>query len=441
MGDWTNKLDVKKLENEFHRLGTINRAIGLGSDEYFHTLRNEADYRLAYNSCPPLKFIVGKRASAFNAGVMEVLNRSNGNYARGAEARELKTRLERPNALQTAKQFRSQQNIYIDVYGYCPVLKVAPVGFEDGIPSAMWNIPPWLFDVKYGKDFLYKTDLTEIYKSFWMEWDGRRVELSKENLFFIFDDGIGTDTDVALTIPDSRLVSLEYPVSNIVAAYKARNTLITKKGAIGILSNDGRDQAGTVPLPDGEKDQVQKAFSRYGITGQPYQVIITEAALKWQQMGTPTKDLMLFEEIEDDVNQITDAYGYPVELVSRKAGVTYANKREAKRDLYEDTIIPQAESRVEQLNRGLLGEDSSLVISVDYSHVEVLQDGNEAKARARKALNETLKMEYDNGLITKNDWLEALGRDRVNDPEFDKYKTETTNSLNNESDPPENTGA
>jgi hypothetical protein len=216
--------------------------------------------------------------------------------------------------------------------------------------------------------------------------------------------------------------------------------LIVKKGAIGILSNDSRDQSGTIPLPEGEKDDVQKAFSRYGIIGQPFQVIVTEASLKWQQMGSPTKDLMLFEEIEDDVNQLTDGYGYPVELMSRKSGVTYANKREAKRDFYNDTVVPQAEGRVEQLSAGLIHKDSNLVIGVDYSGVEVMQDGQEAKAKARKALNEALKLEYDSGLITKNDWLVGLGRDKVDDPEFDKYKTETT-PQQNEKPTPENTGA
>src|SRR5690606_29762346 len=150
-------------------------------------------------------------------------------FARGGDAKRVLDLLRRPNFLQSEKQFNSQQNIYIDIYGYCPVLKVSPVGFEDE-PTSMWNIPPWLFDVKYGNDFVAQTQISDIYKSFWMEWQGKRVELNKDNLFFVFDDGIGTDTDVALTIPDSRLVSLEYPVSNIVAALMARNTLITKKG-------------------------------------------------------------------------------------------------------------------------------------------------------------------------------------------------------------------
>jgi hypothetical protein len=156
MGDWDNKLDIAKLENSFHKMGTFNRAIGLDSESNFLNLKCEADYRLAYNSCPPLKAIIGKRASAFNAGVLEVLNKNTGNYGTGSEAKALNMLLNKPNALQTAKQFRSQQNTYVDIYGYCPVVKIVSVGFEDMAPNSMWNIPPWLFDIKYGSDFLYK---------------------------------------------------------------------------------------------------------------------------------------------------------------------------------------------------------------------------------------------------------------------------------------------
>src|SRR5690606_14233067 len=102
-------------------------------------------------------------------------------------------------------------------------------------------------------------------KKFKMLWAGGVKELKVENLHFIYDDGIGTEYDSNLLIPDARLVGCDYIVSNLIAALKSRNTLITKRGAIGILSNAVTDSSGPMPFVEGEKERVQKEFKNYGI--------------------------------------------------------------------------------------------------------------------------------------------------------------------------------
>ena len=57
-----------------------------------------------------------------------------------------------------------------------------------------------------------------------------------------------------------------------------------------------------------------------------------------------------------------------------------------------------------------------------YNHSRSKKD----EADARKVMNEALKIEWDNGLITKNMWLEELEEERVPNPLFDKYKFELT---------------
>lgn len=438
MSTWDNcskTSRIDRLENYFQAIGS-NRVFAYGKEEYYMELKNERDYLMAFNSCPPLKAIIGKRAKAFNTGKIEIINKNTGNYATGSLAKSIREKLEKPNVLQTGRHFFSQHNHYIDIFGYCPVLVMRPSGMPDEI-SALWNIPPWLFDIDYTGKWIKQAKIKEIYKTYYMYWGGEKVELDFENLKFVFDDGVGTEGDTNLTIPDSRLVSLEYPVSNTIASYKSRNTLITKRGAVGILSNDSKDAAGLIPLKPNQKDDVQRDFQKYGIVGQPYQVIITDAALKWQQMGFPTKDLMLFEEIEDDINRMCDGYGWPPQLIARTKDVTFDNKKEGTKEAYRDTIIPESESRMEQFSNAILPEDANIMIRRDYSEIEVLQEDTRSKAEARRAMNEALKIEYEAGLITKNDWLEALGYDRRTDPGFDDYKT--TNTETNET-APENTG-
>lgn len=391
-------------------------------DTVYYECRNEKEFLIAYNLCSPLKSIIGKRAKAFNNGKLEILKKSDNNYAKGQYAEDIKKLIQNPNPLQTQKQFFSQQNHYIDIFGYCPVLRVRPVGMPNEI-SSIWNIPPYLInDLDFTGKWLKQKNISDIFRKLTITWNGDTEELPLDDIYFVFDDGIGTDIDTNLNIPDSRLIGNEYPISNIIAAYKSRNTLITKRGAIGILSNDSKDQAGTIPLPEGEKDAVQKEFRQYGLTGQPKQVIITDAALKWQQMGFSTKDLLLFEEIEDDISRLCDSYGYPVELIASTKQTSYENKRQAKKSLYRDAIIPESESRMEQNSRGILDPTKGFYMIFDFSDVDVIQEEQKEKAEARRLTDEAFKIEYDNGLITKNDWREGLGLDRLPIEEFNQYK-------------------
>lgn len=416
-------------------------AYAITGETYFFPLLNEQDFLKAYRNCPPVKIITNKRAKMFNTGKLKYINTNSEKEVKGQNFYP-KTLLDKPNVLQNRDQFQAQQNVYIDVFGYCPVLGLDDYG-NPGQYSQIWNIPPWLFDITYTRNWINQNKISGIYKEYFMNWEGELRPLKFDNVHFIFDDGVGTDIDTNLTIPDSRLVGLDYPVSNIIAAYKSRNTLITKRGAIGVLSGVP-DKYGAVSFKEGEVDRVQTEFKKYGLIGQPFQVIITEAALKWQQMGFATKDLMLFEEVEESTNALHDAYGYPVELSSRSKGGGLAkgeDKEEAVRAVYRDTIIPESNSRMEQQTQIFKKGAPNISVTRDFSDVPALQEDSKKRGEARKALNEALLIEWENNLITRNMWLEELGESKVDDPEFDKYKKDVEPEIVEDENAPANIGA
>lgn len=415
--------DFKSIEHFIEHGKRHSSFYGLAGESCFIDLCNERDYLDAYNNCSPLKSIIAGKSKAFNSGRVFVKNRNTGKEVKSGIAKTITDLLKKPNPLQRQNQFFIQQNIYVEVFGYCPVLKINPAGMPDEI-SSVWNIPPWLFDIEYTKKWLQQTDINQIYDSYWINWNGVRAPINKKNLSFIFDDGIGTEDDTNLTIPDSRLKGLSYEVSNIIAAYKSRNTLITKRGAIGILSNRAEDADGATAIMPNAKEDLQKQFGRYGLTGQAYQIIITDANLEWQQMGFPTKDLMLFEEIEDDIYRICDAYGYKSVLLATTKNTTYENQNTARKSMYEETIIPESAARMEQFSDILMPDDTNNVIDRDFSHLAVLQEDKVQAAIARNTLDTALQVEYTRGLITKNDWREKLGDERLSideDPTGDDY--------------------
>lgn len=413
------------LINSEYLLDKYNNHVGhhfISGETFFLDLKCERDFLNAYIECSPLKSLIGKRAKCFNTGIVDVYNSGSDKRGIGVEANSIRKILQRPNILQTGKQYFSQLNHYIDLFGYCPVLRIRPTGMVDEV-TALWNLPPWLFDLEYTKNWLLQNKISGIYKEYFIEWNGQRIKLNFEDVFFIFDDGFGTDFDSNLTIPDSRLVSLEYPISNIIAAYKTRNTLITKRGALGILSNGAKDTAGVIPLVDEEKQRLQNDFKKYGLVGQPFQIIISDANLQWQQMGFATRELMLFEEIDDDISRLCDAYGWPLELMAfaLKGNFNSTDKKEAIKSAYRDTVIPESDSRMEQFTRGVVSEGANLYVWCDFSKVEVLQQDKMLIAQTRATMSTTAEKEYKAGLINKNRWLELIGEEKIADPKFEEY--------------------
>jgi hypothetical protein len=421
---WTGINEDYFIETAYAKGGSLG--VGIGGD-YFFNLSNEQDFLRAYTNCSPLKSIISKRGKAFNTAKLKVVSAEDPKKrVNNAATKAIEKLLKKPNALQRRKQFMAQMHAYVDVFGYCPIIRMSPSAMPWEI-SSLWNIPPWLFDIEFTKKWLKQTEIEGIYKDVFMEWEGEKIKLNMKDVFFVFDDEIGTQKDTNLTIPDSRLVGLDYEVCNIIATMKSRNTLITKRGAVGILSNEGKDRAGVIPLEEDEKKDLQRDFKKYGIVGQPYQIIITNAALKWQQIGFATKDLQLFEEIEDDINSLCDAYGWLPQLMARgkSSSLNGNDRKEAQKMVYRDTIIPESESRLEQLAEGILAADpntyGNLTIVADFSEVYILQEDKKILAETRQIDVLVFDKLFMMGLFTKNEILIQLGFEPKADSEFDKY--------------------
>jgi len=121
--------------------------------------------------------------------------------------------------------------------------------------------------------------------------------------------------------------------------------------SIGILSNTSTDDAGPIPMEVDAKKQLQDDFQNYGLTHDQWQIIITDANLKWQQIALPIKDMMLGEFFSNDEIQIANAYMFPIPLMNNfKSAAGQANMAQFNKQLYTDKIIPDWEMFQNALN-------------------------------------------------------------------------------------------
>lgn len=369
----------------------------------------------AYMGCPPLAAVLNRKTQAYLNGKTYIENTNTGKVVKtGAAARYMKL-LSRPNPLQTWKQFEAQQYLYTQMYGWCICLPIMPAGFEKADISyagSLWNIPPFMVDVKESTKLFYQTNLKGVIESITLNYKGEKTILDLDRIF-IFRDFIPA-FERSVIFPGSRLAPLSVVINNIMASYNARNELINYAGSQGILSPP-TDQSGPVPVKKDDRAQLQADFKRtYGIRRGQARFIITNASLNWQQMGRPTKDLMLFEEVTDNIMQICNSLNYPAPLIATTSGPALSNTEEYKIMLYEDGIIPEALDMYEQWNEFLqCDKEYGLTICKTYDHLPVLQGNKVEEGKSSLYLNQALQIQWLNDQITWNEWREATGNETI----------------------------
>ena len=221
-----------------------------------------------------------------------------------------------------------------------------------------------------------------------------------------FDEIVYFNTPDGMNIvnPSSRLAALKYPLSNIKASYHKRNVLLENIGAIGILSAKNSDIGGAIPLSPEDKEKIRKDwFAR-----QKDELIITEADVNWQPMSYPTKDLLLFEELNADKLALLDAYGLSQYVFGQESGATFSNVRDGIRLTYTDTIIPETQKLYDSIIQqfGLDAEGYKLI--ADFSHIAVLQADENLKARAMNTRADAVKKIIDAGVTLSEDEIREL---------------------------------
>ena len=168
---------------------------------------------------------------------------------------------------------------------------------------------------------------TKKVESYILNVGGRNYTLFPDNILHVKDlidyekDGVGV----------SRLQSLKYPISNLIAVYEARNVIYTKRGALGAIVSDMKDDAGTIALKASEKEDLNKTFNdTYGFEYNKSQYIISDIPVRYIQMGANIRDLEPFKETLIDAFQIASAFQIDGDLIPKERGATFENKKIAE---------------------------------------------------------------------------------------------------------------
>jgi len=128
--------------------------------------------------------------------------------------------------------------------------------------------------------------------------------------------------------------------------------------------------------------------------------IILEGGLKWTAMGVNPKDMSWIEGLKMSSREIATAFNVPPELIGDSENKTYSNYKEARKALYEETIIPLLDFFADEVNvwlTPLYGNDS-LKLVYDKDSIEALREDRDA---LYKRLNESYDLKINEKRVAK----------------------------------------
>lgn len=402
--------------------GTEHRAKWLGLD--FKPMQF-----WAYNFCSPLAAVIDRLSEADTNGKICILNTDgslNTTYTKNPKLNRVMNLLKNPNPLQTWEEFNSQQVVLCKIFGYCPVFALGP-GFSDKTSTKyLWNLNPFYctprqnteFDL-YGntaEDIIAGIDRTNPIKEWVISIFGKNYIIPASDIILVKDGFIDANIQL-MGLPISKVAGLDYFVSNICAAMEADNVLLKKKGPLGVFSYDAKpDMAGWTPMSTKMKDDVQNDLQRYGLTWGQLQYVVSKTPIKWNSMSYNLQELMTKETVRQGIDGICDRFGYPAELMSGK-NATYENRNSAEKFLYQNNVIPFSLRRMARYCQFFDVEG----LALDYNHLPVLQEDIMKAGEARKALSESLQIDWTTGIISYNQYLNELGLPEIAGKEMYYY--------------------
>lgn len=363
----------------------------------------------AYAFCSPLGGVIDRLAEADTNGIIRFVDAEKPNRVinvnKNPRLKRIKERFIRPNPWQTWEQFEGEQVVLSKIFGYCPVFAVSPFDGDKSYVSALFNLNPVFANPVINEGVsLYKD--SPLIKEWELNIRGEIKTISSSDVFVVTDGWISKDNN---GLPMSKIYGMDFFVSNIIAAMEADNVLLKKKGPLGVFSFDPKsDMAGTTPLDPSAKDDLQKDLLRYGLTVGQIQYVISKMPLKWNAMSFNVRDLMTKETIRTGIDGICDRFGYPAELMSGK-NATYENRNSSEKWLYNNNIIPFSLRRMVVYNRFFGLED--VILQKSYNHLPVLQEDIVKAGEASNQEANALLIEWENNMITWNEWQIARGRE------------------------------
>lgn len=234
------------------------------------------------------------------------------------------------------------------------------------------------------------------------------------------------DSKRKMVIPVERMLHLKlynplndwYGMSPLIAAalnVDHKNTGVTWN--YHLISNGARPQGLLTTeeiISDDQYETLKAMLDEHIGSGKIGKPLLLEGGLHWEDTSINPKDMDWLQGIKMDTREIAVAFGVPPQLVGDSENLTYSNYKEARKALYQETVLPLMRWFKDELNVWLTAKynDPNLYLDLNIDDIDVLQEDRE-KAWER------IGAAVDRGVLTRNEARDALGYEKLPIPELD----------------------
>lgn len=196
--------------------------------------------------------------------------------------------------------------------------------------------------------------------------------------------------------------------------YKANSRALQNMGAEGMLSADEEQ------LTDKQVDQMRKDLKARGTGPENLKkMLVSTAKWRWVRFGISPVDLNIIESMKMSLRDLCNVYGISSELLNDPDNKTNSNKKESRKALYYERVLPELDSLRDELNRWLVPDHSErdgveYFIDYDISAIPALSEDMGEQIEA-----------LSGAPITINEFREAIGYGKHDDPITDEVWWDT----------------
>jgi HK97 family phage portal protein len=268
--------------------------------------------------------------------------------------------LARPNPLQSEGWFRESTMAYLLLSGNTYIEGVGPFK-EDSPPLELWSLRPDRMKVVPGPrgPAGYTYEVNGQLK----EWpfdpvDGKGPILHMK-FFNPLDDWYGmSPVEAAAYSVDAHNMAGEWNQGLLQNGCRPSGALVYKPGESSPPNLSDKQK-------ESLKEQLNSASAGTRNAGRP---LILDGGLEWQAMSLTPAEMDWINGKNNSAREICMAFDVPPMMLGIPGDNTYANYKEARQALYQDTIIPLNDSILDGLNSWLsplFGEDIKIVQDIE----------------------------------------------------------------------------
>lgn len=404
-------------------------------------LQNPQDFEKVVRFNPIIKAAINLRATSVSNGVKvirdiktnEILPWSDKDKAI-QKAKQLFT--ERPNPLQSAREFAKQGMFYLDTFGNRYVYANMPIGFNSEIDlmniETLMNLPSQFMTVKTTGKLYDQTTLKGIIEKYSLTNTTPAKFYEPEEILHFNEVNISSEMPTIMGI--SKIEVLQMPITNTQYCFEAMNNILRFRGQRGIISPDKQDGMGNMTLTPDEEKQIKEAYKNdYGLLNGQNPFMLSPIPLKYYNTSQNIAELGIYSEFSNNAIIISNEYGIPPELLKTYIqGSTYENQIQSVRRLYQDTTIPLVQEEDAYWNYRCNTVKYGFYIDTTWDHIPALAESFREKAVALNLTGRTALEAYNINAITLNQYREMIEQKPIIGGDVLKYEWDKKINPNNQ---------